>query len=691
MEKRYFDVAVVAPLEEEFEAALSPGAFVFKENLSTDRQVRFAVSALGANLQILLVKQGAMGKTETQTAMWMCLSDFQVGSFVCLGIAGGLSSDVKIGDVCFTGSVMDLLDNARASDNPESKAEVAFSPTYYESPLEISVAVSLYRILPESKSEYETWRTTQETFALSQIPDEYPGRNGLPQRIQKPNVHHGLIACGAVSASEDYNNKIKGLNRKVLALDTESGGLFATAKVNQLPALSVRGIADYAGAGIDKNEFETKTNGKARLVAATNAASFLTRLLARPQVQKFLIEQSGKLSGKIQAQIGITINALANTLVSEGERYETKLRDLAPTYPLQAKGYRIPVPRVRLSDDRQQTGAALTEPIELRDAVRNSRVLILQIPQQYPDLSLAWIVGRDLLLAHIGDKQLVPCVLEASKLSIPKTGIRELAGPSIISFENSAEAQLVFVVDDFNFGSKTRTSFLQKEIESFPDAKFLIITRGRSNLFAESDFSGKTSAVIAEVCDISFTEIALFLQKNFEMEGPAAEVIATRLRDTFEKFDLPVHPTYFAGIPGTTLSALLQANRRAELIELAVAGYLSYVVSQDSEPVALSRTTREKFLTALAYEISLEKKSFSEADLAEYATAFAKKFDFPYLRRASSPRSLKRASFILKPTKYGLLCLSWNPICSQSTCRTCPTRPRNTSILEDPILMFQRL
>jgi nucleoside phosphorylase len=234
LEKRYFDVIIIAPLEEEFDAALSSDSFTFLENLSTERQIRFAVSAPGSDLTILLVKQNAPGKTETQNAVWMCLSDFQPGGLICLGIAGGLSIDVKIGDVCFTGSIIDLLDNAKAKDDQDSKAQVTFSPTYYESPLETSVAISLDRILPDSKPGYEDWRAKREIFGSSHIKNEYPGRDGQPEKLQKPNVHEGQIACGNVSGSEDYNNKVKNLNRKILAIDTESGRLCETARKKPL-------------------------------------------------------------------------------------------------------------------------------------------------------------------------------------------------------------------------------------------------------------------------------------------------------------------------------------------------------------------------------------------------------------------------------------------------------------------------
>jgi hypothetical protein len=71
---------------------------------------------------------------------------------------------------------------------------------------------------------------------------------------------------------------------------------------------------------------------------------------------------------------------------------------------------------------------------------------------------------------------------------------------------------------------------------------------------------------VFQLSGVSFLEIAHFVQKNFGMTGSEAEVIALRLRDTFRSFDLSAHPTHFAGISRGIVSALLQANRRAELI-----------------------------------------------------------------------------------------------------------------------------
>src|SRR4051794_30917269 len=102
--KKRFDVAVIVPLDEEFENALSH--FTFVADLSTPQRVRFEVTVPNVDLSILLVKQNVMGRTECSNATMDVVDEFQVGALVCLGIAGGLSSDVSIGDICRTGELV---------------------------------------------------------------------------------------------------------------------------------------------------------------------------------------------------------------------------------------------------------------------------------------------------------------------------------------------------------------------------------------------------------------------------------------------------------------------------------------------------------------------------------------------------------------------------------------------------------
>jgi nucleoside phosphorylase len=637
--KPHFDLAVVLPLAEEFETALTH--FKFIKDLSTATRVRFEVSVEGSDARLLLVKQNHMGRTDASNATMDILEEFEVGLLVCLGIAGGLSSDVCIGDVCRTGAIIDLLDNAKVTDvaSPKKKSpgsrssqssgqKISFSPTHYDTPTEIGVALDLDKLVPERKEIYATWAAERAAAGKVLIPGEFTGKDAKRERIEAPTVRSGMIACAAVSDSVEYNDAIKKLDRKILAIETESGGIFTVANRYSVPVLTIRGISDYAGSGVDKNRFEAETDNKARLIAVSNATSYLYQQIQNPRFDLYLKQRRSRSPSSIHGVAKGTVDVLGDLLVSQSEFFNSKLKELAPGFSLQ--GYRIPIPRICIRDPKlADTGVPFPErALEMRDALRRGRVLIIEVPPQYPDRSLAWIIARDLLSLQLSQKQALPNVIEARDLHIPNRGIDAAAHPLVLSFKNDPQVQIIFVVNEFDFSSRTQTQFLLEQVNNLPNAKFVVVTKNRSNIVSENQFARKTGPVIAYLDDVSFAETSHFLQKNFEMTGPEAEVVAVRLRETFSKYKLTAHPSYFAGIPATTLSALLRANKRAELIELAVAGYLSFVVAQDDEPLTLSRKTREAFLTLLAFELKVNKRSFTEAELVKLTSEYAREFDY---------------------------------------------------------------
>ena len=468
-------------------------------------------------------------------------------------------------------------------------------------------------------------------MARALIPNEFTGRGGKKNRIEEPKVHEGTIVCGSVSGSPDYNETLKGIDRKVLAIETESGGMFGVAQLHHIPAITIRGIADYAGSGIDKNTFEEETDNNARKVAALNAATFLKRQLGADGLRRYF-ERCRYTLPNIVVQtsflLPLAVDQLAETLIRKDDEFHHKLRDLSPSFGLVPKGYRLPMPRIRILDRPGDAEATRSKILDVRDALRVMNVATIHIPREYPDSSIAWIIARNLIAVQVDDKQLVPCVIEAKNLRQPQIGIDGLAGSDILTVEKLGQVQLIFIVDEFNFQSRSMSLFLQEQIKQRPAAKFLIITRNNPNVLLNSEFAVRTASFTTRLNEISFTEMSHFVQKNFELDMPASEVIAIRLRETFHRYNLSAHPSYFAGIPRNILNGLLQANRRAELIELAVAGYLTFVVADDREPVTLSRTTREKFLTELAFRIRAQGKTFTEVELTAFAAEFAKKFDF---------------------------------------------------------------
>lgn len=108
--KKHFDIIVNILLEEELLAFLN--VFEHFEDLSTDTQYRCAVQT-GTDATMLVVLQDDMGKSSAANSATEALSEFSCSLFVCLGIAGGLSKDLKLGDVCYSGNVLDVNENAK--------------------------------------------------------------------------------------------------------------------------------------------------------------------------------------------------------------------------------------------------------------------------------------------------------------------------------------------------------------------------------------------------------------------------------------------------------------------------------------------------------------------------------------------------------------------------------------------------
>jgi nucleoside phosphorylase len=566
-----------------------------------------------------------MGKSHAGRAVSDALQEYDAGLMVCLGIAGSLSDDLRLGDVCYSGAIIDVYDNARAADSEGGELDLSFSPTYFNTPREVTAALNFIRTFPELKEAYTDWQRERAHAARSLISDPLPGRNKRPETFSEPVTKSGTIVCASVSKSEKYNTKLRAVDRKVLAIETESGGVFEEAARRGVPALTVRGISDHADAG--KGALESTTGGLVRRVAASNAASFLRLQTGNPHFQSVLNRRRGNL------QIGLPLGGpqpkpprdLAAVVADIGSSVDEKLRDLSPEFRLQEKGYRLPIPRMRQVHFTSGMGQTFkADPLEIREALEGRDVILLTLPRNYPDYSLPWVLANDLLTAEVSGQQVIPVIIDGQAVRPPRA---DLVAAAEYPFDEAAGrpgVRIVFLVDEIPLASKTRTAFLEGEVRKNPDAKFVFITRNETHIVAESDFTRAVAADVFQLSGVSFLEIAHFVQKNFGMTGSEAEVIALRLRDTFRSFDLSAHPTYFAGISREIVSALLQANRRAELIQLAVDGFLTFVVAGDTANVTLSRTTRARFLRRLVVETTLKSGCSIKNSLSHSRARFHK-------------------------------------------------------------------
>lgn len=116
--KPYVDIAFVVPLREEFERLSSAFPVVGDQ---VKGPLYFAtLNPKHDGLKVAAVLQDDMGKAAATRAAEALVELYDIGIIIIIGIAGGISNDVAVGDVCITGSVIDILENIKVSGGKKS-------------------------------------------------------------------------------------------------------------------------------------------------------------------------------------------------------------------------------------------------------------------------------------------------------------------------------------------------------------------------------------------------------------------------------------------------------------------------------------------------------------------------------------------------------------------------------------------
>jgi nucleoside phosphorylase len=626
--KKFVDIAVIVPLLEEFDRLKSLFPVTSEQ---TSGSLFIAGLDLGHDgLSGVAVLQDDMGKSAATRAADYAIANFDIGVIVVLGIAGGLSDDVSVGEVCISGTIIDVLENAKIADNGKG-TKITFDPSYYSTDRLLTFSLKYLKISEETKSTYDEWRLGAYYEALALVPGEFIGRKNKNEVIALPDFHDGSIVCGSVSKSQVYNSSLKDIDRKLLAIETESAGPFHSAGEIHIPVVTIRGVCDYADK--NKSRLEDETGGHLRRVAAFNAVSFLKAQLKNPQFMKYVRDRKATVLGESTELFDITPEStvIADAKASIAGQIDAQLRALSPEYQSKPKGYRLPMPRIKPSEANVGVSSKIRqadEAIGVLEAVVAARAIAIEVPRTFPDNSLPWIIASELSLIQIEGKAVIPVVIKGDDIGPPTNGLERQMNSETAQAIQCPSATTVFILDNMPLGSKPRADYLVSEIEKYPNSKIIFVNKDEGNFARKSELLLQIGADQFTLTDVSFAEMSDFIQRNFNLPDQKAGVIALRLRDTFERFDLTAHPSYFAGVAGETLMSLLHANRRAELIQLAVDGFLSFVVASDTNTIVLSRTSRAKFLRQLVFEMRVMKRTFSRSDLITFTEQHAKENDF---------------------------------------------------------------
>ena len=621
--KEYFDYLINVPLEEELEQIFR--VFDFVEDLTEGVSPRYRVTAEKSKAKILVVQQDDMGKTAAQRATSAALQKYDFGIITCVGIAGALNNDLELGDVCYSSMVIDVFDNAKVTDG-DNGTERALAPNFYPTPVELTQSLNFLRTNPTLRDAYEEWQLVCSDNATTVYSKKAP--NLLTELELIPSSMPGGIVCGDVSASTSYNKTLKGLHRKVLAIETESGGVFeAAAQAGIKLVVTVRGISDKADT--EKAALEHANGGAVREVAAYNAALFLRTQIESNGYLAQVLANSSQSSLPYVEENENSHGAVAAALSNINERIYKKLLELSPEYRMKPKGYALPTPRLSQTKAQNPLLKNTAAPIEIFEALEKFDRILVDVPRNYPEASLPWLVAEQLSTTVLNGRQVVPVVVDGGLLAPPANSISvQYPDVDLAAIDAQTDGTLVLIIDEAPLTSRTRSKYMGRELSKYPNAKIVFVSRTELDATILADAVDNVHVEKFALSDISFLNIAHFVEKFYAIEPLEAEVVAIRLKETFDQFALPAHPTYLLGIPKELLTSLLQANRRAELIQLAVTGFLSFVVATDKSAAPLSRTTRERFLRLLVRKLRIEKTSLDEEKTLALVSEFSSEWDF---------------------------------------------------------------
>ena len=170
--------------------------FPIRLDHSTATQARFEHHTETENVRLISALSEQMGSQSALLSALKSVNEFAPDMVVMLGIAGALSGDAKIGDVCTSNYVLDVLHNAKISDGKRGpKLEVA--PDSYPIDAELVASFTFLNVHPDFAEAVEHWRSRS-----LEDPDSRELGNHVAQ--EGPKILIGPVACGPVVASKEF-------------------------------------------------------------------------------------------------------------------------------------------------------------------------------------------------------------------------------------------------------------------------------------------------------------------------------------------------------------------------------------------------------------------------------------------------------------------------------------------------------
>ncbi|NSY61881.1 hypothetical protein [Agrobacterium tumefaciens] len=579
------------------------------------------LSNMSDGKQVLIVVGFEWGNDAAYAVMHEVLKSYTCDMAVCIGIAGGISSDAKLGDVFYSRQVLDLTQRMK-QEKVKGVTRIKYDPEPYPSTEAIAKSLDRSRLSATGATPYSAWKKACALVNEGRLVGISTTSLGHPtSHFWTPEAYSGKVAStNMVLADSQAVEDVKECGRKMACVDTESAGFArACSTIPNLPNIVIRGISDTADEQkkITENEFKNVF----RAIAASNATLFLFHNLGR-------MLDSVKL--KPTSEIAVKEDPQAAAISSNEKIIKDELTKRSLVFKTLENEQKMPVPRLRNIGTLSDAENSKRPPeLEIEQVLSENNRVLIQLPNHYPDAALPWLFGHLLTEATLHNRYTIPVFVKWLEFGPPKNNLDAQLDERGLAFaKNSKIHHLVFVILDVKLGSKSKAQYLTKEASTFENATIVLFPDRNETNVVENEIEQHFSPEVFQVEGISFTSVTRYVQNNFGMPMDEAEMVAARLMSTFRNYRLKVHPTFLVSIQKDTVVSFIDANQRGELIELAVAGLLSLLVADDPSRVKLKRGTRERFLAQLAVNIYSEKIQYDKDGLERHVENYAKEMGF---------------------------------------------------------------
>jgi len=279
------DLGIVIALTEEFrefypsvkeqsEAVYDPDALVMYYTFS------WPVAGARAPYRCVAALIGDMGPADAQRITDRLISRFDPATLVMLGIAAGLHDDLALGDVVVAEQVDSYLQAGKVRDAENgSDLAVEFSGKVRRCDEDLTARAKQFEFT--HSPAYESWQVRCSADTLGLLSESVRGDLVARSLLRPaPVMQVVYVAAGpVVAAGSNIVRMIRGRDRRLKALDMESGGLMeaALARGEGRRTFVLRGISDFGDER--KHQLDRTGGGAIRRIAMRNATALLWELL----------------------------------------------------------------------------------------------------------------------------------------------------------------------------------------------------------------------------------------------------------------------------------------------------------------------------------------------------------------------------------------------------------------------------